>query len=98
MFQPCDVSVFGPLKNAYRDQLERLNMGDVDTIDKEHFTYMYSPAREKVFTVRNIRSGWSGTGLFPFNPNKILDKIPKSVSQLTTTNNDDMELGPCLHD
>lgn len=52
--QPCDISVFGPLKVAYRDQVERLERGGVGTIGKEHFTYLYCPAREVAFTPRNI--------------------------------------------
>jgi hypothetical protein len=55
--QPCDISVFGPLKTAYRDQVERLERGCVGTIGKEHFTYLYSPARDQAFTSRNIRAG-----------------------------------------
>jgi hypothetical protein len=39
--QPCDVSVFAHLKTAYCNQVERLNRGGVDTIGKEHFTYLY---------------------------------------------------------
>jgi hypothetical protein len=93
VLQPCDVSVFGPLKNAYRDQLDRLDMGGVGKIGKEHFTYMYSPARAQVLTARNIRSGWSGAGLYPFNPSKVLDKIPKPAPQLTIPINDITE--PC---
>jgi hypothetical protein len=34
--QPCDVSVFAPLKTAYRDEVERLNRGGIDAIGKEH--------------------------------------------------------------
>jgi hypothetical protein len=66
--QPCDVSVFAPLKTAYRDQVERLNRGRVNTIGKEHFTYLYQPAREKAITRRNILAGWAASGLFPLNP------------------------------
>jgi hypothetical protein len=46
--QPCDISVFSPLKTAYRDQVERLERGCVGTIGKEHFVYLYSPARDQV--------------------------------------------------
>jgi hypothetical protein len=52
--QPCDVGVFVPLKAAYRDEADRLFRGGVNTIDKQHFTSLYSPAREKAFTKRNI--------------------------------------------
>jgi hypothetical protein len=39
--QPCDVGPFAPLKTAYRDQMERLNHGAVDTVGKERFTSLY---------------------------------------------------------
>jgi hypothetical protein len=59
---------------------------------------MYSLAREKVFTARNIRSGWSRTGLFPFNPSKVLKVIPKADPQLTNQGSNEVELEPYLHD
>ena len=80
--QPCDISVFGPLKTAYRDQVERLERGSVGTIGKEHFTYLYSPARTQALTSRNIRAGWAKAGLFPFNPDKVLNDIPKPPADL----------------
>ena len=81
--QPLDVSIFGPLKTAYRSQVERLERECVGTIGKEHFVPMYSPARAQPFTSRNIRAGWSKAGLFPFNPGKALSDIPKPAAELT---------------
>jgi hypothetical protein len=52
--QPCDVGVFGPLKTAYREQVEHMEREGVNTIGKQHFTYLYNPARERAFTKRNI--------------------------------------------
>lgn len=52
--QPCDVEVFVTLKTAYRDHAERLFRGDANTVGKEHFTSLYSAARGKAFTKRNI--------------------------------------------
>jgi hypothetical protein len=80
--QPYDVSVFGPLKIAYRDQVEQLNQGGIDAIGKEHFLYLYSPAREKALTKRNIVAGWAVTGLFPFNPARVLRNTPKLLAAL----------------
>jgi hypothetical protein len=65
--QPCDMGVFGPLKEAYRDQVDRLFQGGANTIGKEHFTSVYSPARARAFTKRNITSAWAACGLFPLN-------------------------------
>src|SRR4051794_36318475 len=112
--QPCDVSVFAPLKTAYRvgshdhcfiyvtchvstsintrrvasfiqssllpstyrDQVERLNRGGINTVGKEHFTYLYAPVRERALTKRNIVAGWAATGLFPFSPERVLRNTP----------------------
>lgn len=78
--QPCDVSVFAPLKDAYRDQVERLERGCVGKIGKEHFIYLYSPARERALTSRNIRAGWARAGLFPFNPDRVLSTTPRPAT------------------
>lgn len=76
--QPCDVAVFGPLKAAYRDQVERLERGGINTIGKAHFTALYGPARQKAFSKKNILSGWAKSGLCPFNPLKVLRDIPEN--------------------
>jgi hypothetical protein len=52
--QPCDVGVFGPLKTAYRDEVERFCRGGFETVSKEHFTALYATARNKAMTTRNI--------------------------------------------
>ncbi|KFY30724.1 hypothetical protein V493_01714 [Pseudogymnoascus sp. VKM F-4281 (FW-2241)] len=93
--QPCDVGVFAPLKAAYRDEAERLYWV-TKTIGKEHFTSLYSPARDKAFTKRNITAAWAATGLFPFNPDRVLKTILKPLAQLTITPAD--EVGSCLQD
>ncbi len=82
--QPCDVAVFAPLKVAYRDQVDQLERGGVNTIGKAHFTNLYSPARKREFTKRNILAGWAKSGLFPFNPDRVLRDILKPE---TTTDN-----------
>jgi hypothetical protein len=74
--QPCDVAAFSPLKAAYRDQVERMKRGGVGTISKQHFTYLYSPTRERALTKRNILAAWRGSGLFSFNPNRVFADTP----------------------
>ncbi|KAM0703962.1 hypothetical protein Q7P35_008968 [Cladosporium inversicolor] len=87
--QPCDVAVFAPLKTAYRDAVERLERGGVNTIGKQHFTSLYSRAREAAFTRRNILAGWSKGGLIPLNPRRVLKDMEKPV-------NDPLEAGGAL--
>jgi hypothetical protein len=71
------VAVFAPLKAHYREQVDQLERGGVNTIGKEHFTSLYSPTREKAFTPKNIKAGFAASGLFPFNPDRVLRDIPK---------------------
>jgi hypothetical protein len=60
-----------------------MELGGVNTVGKQHFTYLYSPSREKAFTKRNILGAWRGSGLFPFNLNRVLAEIPKPPTNLT---------------
>jgi hypothetical protein len=83
--QPCDVGAFAPLKAAYRDEVERLFQGGVNTVGKEHFILLYSRSRDKAFTKRNITSAWAATSLFPFNPDKVLRRTPKPPAQLVNS-------------
>lgn len=73
--QPLDGTVFGPLKTAYRELLAQRNRGGINNVEKQHFTLLYDRARRVAFTPRNISSGWSKTGLYSFNPPRILDLI-----------------------
>lgn len=95
--QPCDVGVFGPLKTAYRNQVERLSQGGVDTVGKEDFTSLYSPARKVAITKRNIKAAWAATGLFPLNPERVLRATPKPAATLTTPQPNEVA-GSCLHE
>ena len=80
--QPCDVAVFSPLKAAYREQVERIERGGVNIIGKQHFTYLYSPARERALTKKNILAGWRGKlNIDHWTKNTVL--YPNSLRWLT---------------
>ncbi|KAJ8096508.1 hypothetical protein POJ06DRAFT_287402 [Lipomyces tetrasporus] len=87
--------MFGPLKAAYRDQVERLYRGGANTVGKEHFTSLYSPAREKALTPRNIKAGWTKAGLCSFNPDRVLRDIQKPLAELTVPKADEVKMGSC---
>lgn len=82
--QPCDVAVFAPLKAAYRDQVERLERAGVGTIGKMHFTALYGPARQRAFSKKNILAGWAKSGLFPFDPLRVLRDMPEASAESNT--------------
>jgi hypothetical protein len=80
--QPFNAGPFAPLETAYRDQVERLNQGGIDVVGKEHFTYLYSPARDTALTKRNIRAGWAATSLYPFNLERVLKEVPRPPAEV----------------
>ena len=84
--QPCDVEGFAPLKTAYHDEVEWLYQEGSDTVDKEHFTSLYTPAMKRALTKRNITAGWAASSLFPFSSERVLQDTPKPLSELTVLN------------
>jgi hypothetical protein len=67
--QPLDVGVFSSLK------AQIFSTGN-SRMQKAEWLDAFILARAKAFTQRNILSGWRGTGLNPFNPRKVLSRIP----------------------
>ncbi|KAH8759543.1 hypothetical protein F5882DRAFT_479516, partial [Hyaloscypha sp. PMI_1271] len=65
-------------------------------VGKQHFTSLYSPAREKAFTKRNITAAWAACGLFPFNPDRVLRVTPKPPAQSAVA--DEIRVGSCHQD
>jgi len=96
--QPCDVAAFAPLKAAYRDQVDRLEQGGVNTIGKEHFTSLYSPAGKIAFTPKNIKAGFAASGLFPFNPDRVLRSMPGPPAELAVLRADEVKVGSYQQD
>lgn len=96
--QPYDVSVYTPLKDAYRDEVERSERGCLGKVGKEHFTCLYSPARKQLLASWTIRAGWTRAGLLPSNPEKVLSRIPKPAADSTTTTIDGARNACCTPD
>ena len=96
--QPCDKAVFAPLKSAYRERGDRLERGGVNTIGKEHFTSLYSPARETAFTPKNIKAGFAACGLVPFNPDRVLREVPEPPAEPTLPDVHEVTVRPRLQD
>ena len=90
--------MFSPLKTAYRDEVERLYRGGANTVGKEHFTYLYGPAREKALTPRNIKAGWKKTGFLPFDPDKVLGNIRKPSAEPNVQKVDEVNVGSSVQD
>jgi hypothetical protein len=73
--QPLDVGIFGPLKKAYGAQISFLARANITHITKDDFFPAFQAAFEAVFTEQNIKGGFRGAGLVPFNPNAVISKL-----------------------
>jgi len=57
------------MRSIFRTQVSR--------IEKAEWLTAFIKARPMAFTPKNIASGWSGTGLRPFNPRIVLSQVPR---------------------
>ncbi|KAH8586347.1 hypothetical protein B0O99DRAFT_528831 [Bisporella sp. PMI_857] len=91
--QPCNVAPFAPLKAAYRDQVDRLEQKSANTIGKKHFTSLYT--KKIAFTPKNIKAGFAASGLFPFNPDRVLRSMPAPPVEPAILSADKVKVKSC---
>jgi hypothetical protein len=70
----------------------------VNTIGKQHFTSLFSLARVIAFTLKNIKAGFATSGLFPFNPDRVLKSMPIPPAKPAIPRADEMMVGSCRKD
>jgi len=75
LLQPLDVGCFGPLKQAYGRQVEDLMRMHINHVSKLEFLCASREAFFASITERNIQGGFSGAGLMPYNPERVLSKL-----------------------
>lgn len=77
VLQPLDVGVFSPLKKYYVQEVSNLHT----PVDKNNFPNLLARARRKAFSPKNIESAFRATGIWPYDPNVILQHLilPKPV-------------------
>ena len=89
--QPLNISLFAPLANFYTQGLNHLlsNSLGMVSMSKRAFWSVFWPVWQRAFTPENIASGFKKTGIFPYNPqivlNKIIKKEPIQVSNSPKT-------------
>jgi hypothetical protein len=75
LLQPLDVSCFSVLKRSYGRLVEQKMSLGVNHIDKHEFIPLYQQARTEVLNECNIKSGFSATGLVPYDPERVLSVL-----------------------
>ena len=64
------------MKAQMTREMDRIVRTGIPRILKVEWLDAFIAGRQQAFTTQNIISGWSGTGLHPFNPQKVLDRVP----------------------
>lgn len=67
ILQPLDVGCFGPLKLDYRPQIEGLMRSQITHITKVDFLPAFYAAFQLAMTENNIKAGFQGTGIIPYD-------------------------------
>ena len=85
LMQLLDVGVFFPLKQAMGGFLDRIYRTGISRIQKAEWFECLIKARAKAVNKKNIEGGWRGAGIYPMDPLKVIDKVPKSIIQQPNT-------------
>jgi hypothetical protein len=75
LLQPLDVACFAAVKRVYGQQVENYMRVGLNHIDKPDFLTTYYKTREETINTSNIQSGFTASGLIPYNPDRVLEKF-----------------------
>jgi hypothetical protein len=75
LLQPLDVGCFAVLKKAYGREIEHLIRCSITHISKTEFLPAFYTAFKATFTESNIRGGFRGAGIAPFDPENVISKL-----------------------
>ena len=78
--QPLDVAYFRPLKRAWRNILEEWKKKNRGVVPKTVFPKLLKNTFDSIqlTSADNVKAGFKACGIVPFNPEKVLTKVPTS--------------------
>src|SRR5579862_6314472 len=94
LLQPLDIGYFKPLKKAYGKQVEHMIRNSINHITKLEFLSALPAAIEVTFTLSNIKGGFRGVGLVPFDPKVVISKLDIQLRTPTPPPTDDTSWKP----
>jgi hypothetical protein len=86
ILQPLDVGCFSPLKKAYGRQIENMMQAYITHITKDDFFPAFYTAFLSTMTENNIRGGFRGAGLLPFDPESVISTLDLKLKTPTPSN------------
>jgi hypothetical protein len=85
ILQPLDVGCFSPLKRVYGALIDKLVQLGNNHIDKLDFLDAYPTARQQAFKTDSIKSAFSATGLFRYDPQRVYMRLLASAATTNPT-------------
>lgn len=83
LLQPLDLVVFQPLKHYHRKAVEVMTRDGVPEITKLEFFSCIEEVRTLAFKESTIKSAFAKAGIWPFNPQLILQEVQQRVAEKT---------------
>ena len=76
ILQPLDIGVFRQLKQFHSQEMDRYSYHTIGRIKRADWVQSLIRIRTKAFISSNIKSSWKGSGLIPYNPNRVVNNLP----------------------
>ena len=84
LLQPLDIGIFSALARLYKQLIQRDAVFGAVRVDNRQFLLSYQEARKCI--TKNISGAWTGAGLIPFQPDKVLNRFkPKTPPFVSST-------------
>lgn len=82
LIQPLDQAVFGSMKSAWEAEAKKQVLRTGESVSIKSFASVLKPVWEATTTPENAFNGFSKSGIFPFNPERVLnsDKLLPNLS------------------
>jgi hypothetical protein len=94
LLRPLDIGCFGPLKKAYSREMEHLMRRFINHITKTKFFRAFYAAFQATITEKNIKGGFRGAGLVPFDPESVISKLDVQLRTPTPAEEDTSQARP----
>lgn len=94
--QPLDIGLFRPLASYYSTNLSNFIAATRGylSVGKREFFSLFWPAFEKAFSKKNIDSAWAKSGLWPWDPDSVLDPLKPDDFEAANPNENEPSTPP----
>lgn len=81
ILQPLDVGVFAAFKRAHAIETDKVARLSSQRLSRLEWLQIFIQARKKAVRPENILGGWRGAGLIPFDPRRVISKLPTQSTE-----------------